>query len=114
MVVEVTNSYVFENPSVDLDDGASSDEEEGEAAMPFMEIEIKHTLSVSLQHQANEIIDFNVASVGAEISNLALYFQSENEFEADNEAQDQLLELLINKYIDDVNSVNTHVEMDKE
>lgn len=114
MVVELTNSYVFENPSVDLDDGGNSDEEDGDAAMPFMEIEIKHTLSVSLEHQANEIIDFNVASVGAEITNLALYFQSENEFEADSEAQAQLLEFLLNKYIEDVNSVNTHVEMDKE
>ena len=114
IVIELTNQYVFENPSVTLDNEEGSDDEDGDAVMPFMEIEVKHRLSVSLSHEANEIIDFNVGSLSTEMTNLALYFQSENDFEADDEAKAEMLEFLTNKYVQDVNSVNTHVEMDKE
>jgi len=46
--------------------------------------------------------------------NYGIYYQSETELPTDDEARKSLTDLLIGKYIDDVNSVYNQVSLDEE
>lgn len=47
------------------------------------------------------------------LENYGLYFQSEAELPTDDEAKENLVKLMTEKYIDDVNCVNNEVSLDK-
>lgn len=97
-VVELKNKFVLENPTVTED---PSDDTE----MPFIEVEMTQRLSINFTQYNSEILDFSISAIGQDVENYGIYYQSEAELPTDDEARKSLTDLLINKYIDDVNSV---------
>lgn len=106
-VVELKNKFVLENPTVTED---PSDDTE----MPFIEVEMTQRLSINFTQYNSEILDFSISAIGQDVENYGIYYQSEAELPTDDEARKSLTDLLINKYIDDVNSVYNQVSLDEE
>lgn len=105
IVIELKNKFMFENPRVTLAQGDAEGSEDEDDDIPFMEIEITHKLHSNLSQYTSEVIDFTISSIEAKMVNYGIYYQSETELPDDEEARENLLNFVVEKYIQDVNSV---------
>ena len=82
--------------------------------MPFMEVELQHSLAVNFSApETAEVLNFEIISLEVNLDNYGLYFQSETELPTDIEAKTKLINLITEKYVDDVNCVNNKVSLDQ-
>ena len=77
----------------------TQDETDDSEIIPFMEMEIAHKLHVNLSQYSSEVIDFTITSIEAKVINYGIYYQSEAELQTDDDAKQELLDLINGKYI---------------